>query len=442
MTSQLIRNAVQCTSLFVLLTVLGACSDGNDRPLPTAHEGADAELMPTIPAHHQLATFVAAGLADATARNQLRQAMDTSSVKEGKVFLRTFLEGAGERLLQSIQQHAGVSPSAILALIDQIGPLEIYMPGDDHRAAWGGGAELVVGTQLEDMVGERPFGVTPSGRRIEMSEDSLPTLPTIAVVPSESFDPRGRPYERDLSGSGADALGASALARGGLRHVTVQGEIDGGGGGSGDGSSGDFTGIWVNSIQIGGDYEASLRGDPEYEMFVEYADDSNSSNHHRVRIRCSNGSSSTEPFYWDFNGENNAEYNKPFLIAEDGEIPADVRTIISLWEDDQESCAQWTYQGEDYIRLASQAIENLQNAWDALQERDYQQAGTDLVSGVSMIIDALEGSDEFIGVVSSDDPLIDTTERHHLAKDDNAVDTAILYVQWATRNEDDPGIQG
>ena len=116
------------------------------------------------------------------------------------------------------------------------------MPVPAHRAAWRGGADVLVATAREDR--ETPVAFDVRGQRRLLSPDSPPATPVLAVVPVETnFD-------------GGDV--ALMLPEGG----------GGGGGGGGDAPPPPPTGLFMTACHFVQDFEGWLKGSPEYEIHI------------------------------------------------------------------------------------------------------------------------------------------------------------------------------
>ena len=90
----------------------------------------------------------------------------------------------------SVARLSAESESAIQADAAAAIPLEIYFPVPGHRAAWTGGADILVASAREDH--EAPVAYDVKGRRQVLSPDAPPSTPVLAIVPVETdFGPEG-----------------------------------------------------------------------------------------------------------------------------------------------------------------------------------------------------------------------------------------------------------
>ena len=132
----------------------------------------------------RLARRLARSLADPDFRAYVRAELDRSPVIEHKLHLQRFLNRSNGRVSKQVARLAAESESSIRADADAAGPLEIYFPVPEHRAAWTGGPELLVASAREDR--EAPVAYDVRGRRQVLSPDAPPATPVLAVVPVET----------------------------------------------------------------------------------------------------------------------------------------------------------------------------------------------------------------------------------------------------------------
>src|SRR5262245_25914356 len=144
------RTAILSFSALVCLAACAAAPESGAPP-PEAEGDVASPLAAAEaaegPAAGALASSVAGALRDGTLRRALRYAMRASRVKEGKLHLQSYLRGEGRGLLTAMSAASRVTEDGLARSLDQMGPLEIYLPVGAHRAAWAGGDELIVATQ-------------------------------------------------------------------------------------------------------------------------------------------------------------------------------------------------------------------------------------------------------------------------------------------------------
>ena len=175
-----------CTA--VLLTA--ACSEQRS-PTAIADEsdvhtiGVDAEARRAP--MERLAKRVALAMADPGFREYVRASLDHSPYVERKLPFSRFTASAGGRAAAAMARADGSTPEAVAADLAAAGDLEFYFPVPAHRAAWQGGADLLVATEVNDH--EAPVAYTTTGERVVLDARTPPTTPVLAVVPQETnFD--------------------------------------------------------------------------------------------------------------------------------------------------------------------------------------------------------------------------------------------------------------
>src|SRR5690606_12584480 len=138
----------------------------------------------------------------------------------GKLQFQALMRADGSRLLARLAAGGGGSVADLLADLDAARGLELYLPVEDHRAAWQGDTHFLVGTIGQD--GEAPVAFDATGARSVLHPDRPPTMPVIALVPQEFDFTGGRPHlamscwtfcgDGDYWGGGG---GGTAATRGG-----------------------------------------------------------------------------------------------------------------------------------------------------------------------------------------------------------------------------------
>jgi hypothetical protein len=392
-------------SMFTLFSLAGALSISacvNEEPrdevptvlsAPTSQGAATgAPMAVREAASHALVDQVATALRDPAQRMELVAALRASPVKEGKLHLRTHLMGAGSALREATERSAKRTGQDVASLLDQAGSLEVYLPVAEHRKLWQGGEDLIVASQLDDMVGDI-YAVGLDGKQVRLSADAPPATPVLALVPAESFLSNGAPLARDLAG-GTSA--ASLLA---------------------------YTGLWVNEVHVGdlGSYEGWLMGDPEVELHVQ-----NASN--RATITCADANQSVEPFA--FNMDSN-DYLRPFLIINENSVGVGTSMVLALYEDDDTGCVIKT--SGDQIKAISDALYHAANIGRAILTRS--SINGQLLYSIRNLIIALKsvfsGGDDLIGVSAGFTDIASTPTAMFL-KNTNMVNTGSLVLQRKT----------
>ncbi|HET7600793.1 MAG TPA: hypothetical protein VFK09_10900 [Gemmatimonadales bacterium] len=237
-----------------LVAIVAACGE---RPSPTADTSDDARpdaaraALPQDPRARleSLARTVALALRDPSIRARLKADLDRSQAREHKLQFQTYVNGGAAPAGAALARAAGIGERGFRAEAAAAIPLELYLPVPAHRAAWAGGGEILVATQLHDH--EAPVAFDTQGRRQVLSADSPPATPVLALVPQET----------DFSQ--AALVGPSEVCPyGGTGPIAAQ---TCGGGTTGGGSS---PGLWMTYAAFTGTFEGWLKGSPEFEVHV------------------------------------------------------------------------------------------------------------------------------------------------------------------------------
>jgi hypothetical protein len=301
-------------------------------------------------------------------------------------------------------RQGDMTEAQVLQLLDQTGSMEIYLPVEAHRAVWKGGNDLIVATTMDDKV--VPFGVDLNGQPVQLSLKTAPDVPAISIVPAESFDALGKPYGRDVQSrqnASAQDLGPS---------FSVMGTT--------------WTGLWANEVHVGHDYESWALGKPEFEMYIERADD-------RTPIVCISEFKSVEPYHFNMDG---LDYYDPFLLAAEGEIPEGVKFVVSMWEDDKEPCKLLPESGRDWVKDAVDALKNAYGAVKSVQEKGWVDTGWIIKAYQASIAvkGLIEGNDDdFVGVSAGEEDVSNIAKVFRL-KNTNAENTGWISVQYESRD--------
>ncbi len=238
------------------LCVVTACSEQRS-PVSVAEEsevrplGIDREARRAP--MERLARRVALALADPEFRAYVRRSLDASPFAERKLPFSRFLSAEGSRAGAALARADGSSPAAVTADLTVAGGLEFYFPVPAHRAAWQGGDDLLVATEVEDH--EAPVAFDTKGVRHVLDPRTPPRIPVLAVVPQETD------FEAPSGLQGAVIAPCDTCDTGGSR---------------GDGTGGiglpyptDLPpSLRMTYFNVNKDFEGWLKGDPEYEIHV------------------------------------------------------------------------------------------------------------------------------------------------------------------------------
>jgi hypothetical protein len=236
-------------ALLALLAAAAGCGDraGSGPTAPGDTTGASAaaatpggrSALAGRAAEQRLARRMALALADPTFRAYVKDALDRSPILEHKLHFQRLLRGPDRRAIEALAKAGGEAVASVEADAGAATALELYIPVAAHRAAWGGGDDILVATARDD--DEAPVAFDVRGKRRPLSPDAPPSEPVLALVPVETdFD---------------------------AREVGLMLPQDGTGGGGG-GAPTQPAGLYLTSSHFVQDFEGWLKGSPEYEIHV------------------------------------------------------------------------------------------------------------------------------------------------------------------------------
>lgn len=185
------------------LLAFAACDNGTVTEPQSGAQGASARVASSSASPHRaLARYLALSLNRPNVRNGLFNAMRQSPVYEGKLLLSHAINGNGiaTALLNAMAKAGGISKDSIRRLVETAPQMEVYLPVEEHRDMWEGDDTPIVATSLTET--GAPYGVDSDGNEVELSADSPPSRPTIALVQAESFTPDGAPKGHMLHRTG------------------------------------------------------------------------------------------------------------------------------------------------------------------------------------------------------------------------------------------------
>ncbi len=323
---------------FVL--ALAACADPAGIAVPPATSPdlrtADAARSAATEraALAKIGRLIAISLSDKGMRHQLKRHFRAAPFKEHKLELRRYLRSDdGKQLLASM---VGEKPSdAVLTLLDQVRPLEFYMPVRKHRETWVGDEQLLVAVQLEE---EDPIiAFDARGQEIRLDAETPPDQPTLSIVPSETrFDRPLPPNSKNIGDLNGKAIGT--LIPSGPQVSTLMVVDDGGGGGSG-GTTQIPPGLYLEFSRILDVHEPWTKSEPEIEVHIQGPTSQNNPRYGED-LSCSGAQAYDYRKVFDQNGgfwqgrvmlfsaDEIADFNSKF---NDG-------FHVLFWEDDDTSC--------------------------------------------------------------------------------------------------------
>jgi hypothetical protein len=365
-------------TLTLLLLALGAACSAE---APTAESELSVVAAGTDRPREALARRMARALADSGFRAQVQSALAASSHPEGKIHLGRFLRAGNGRAARTV--------GATEEEIGRADQLETYFPVPAHRAAWAGGADILVGTIGGDT--EDPVAFDLRGLPLPLDRRAPPPVPVLAVVPLETeFGPDGR--------------GAS----GAMMCLDCQDE---GGVGSGGGGTSLNPGLYLRSSHLNESFESWLKGSPEIEVLVlgqQGASDS------LTKYQCA-GNFAPGAYYFD---QNSLDWTGAALLMSQSQLDAykaqhpGQAVRLFFMEDDDTSCE---------IRANNTDLRRLINSVDSLVKGFSGGHPEETVTGkafrfynaaqkiVSVVASAIRTNDDLIGNAVED---VTTTERY------------------------------
>ncbi len=292
-------------TLTLLFLILGAACAGD---MPTTESELSLASARSDHAREALARRFARALAEPAFRSAVGTALGASRHPEGKIHVGRFLRADGGRAARALGADA--------AELARAEGLEAYFPVPAHRAAWQGGADLLVGTIGADA--DQPVGFDMRGQRIALDPKAPPVAPVLAVVPVETdFGPEG------------GGLSAAEMCAG-----CDDGE---GGVGSGGGGSSITPGLYLRTSHLRESFESWLKGSPEIEILVlgqKGATDS------LTKYQCA-GNFAPGAYYFD---QNSLDWSGTALIMSQAQLDAynaqhpGQAVRLFFMEDDDTSC--------------------------------------------------------------------------------------------------------
>lgn len=289
--------------------------------------------------------------------------------------------------------------SRLVAALDSLRDLELYVPVPEHFKVWNGDTNLLVATNLHDH--EIPIAFDLSGRPYPLSSaETPPNVPVLAVVPAETDFSRTPPIS--LTDPNCDPN---------TSIVPCDPPPQGGGGGF---PAPTAPGVWMNHSYIDSDFEGFLNGAPEFEVFI--ASQTTTSGGFNKEVQCAGaladhintlqpGNRTTE-YVYDQNDNDWAGLVKIATIEQfDAAQALDSGAIVMVWEDDNTACRikRPSATAQQWIGAASGAA----NAGRAFAKKNASPLDM-LLSAAALVVTALtlisnEADDDFVGLVERSD---------------------------------------
>jgi hypothetical protein len=429
------RNTRSLVRLALVALATVACSDSvkpitapasasMDRARADALSSADAERA----ALARIGKVVAMSLGEKSARQQLKNRMRASPFKEHKLELGAYVRSEEGR--QSLSRVAGGRASDdLLTLLEQVRPLEFYMPVRTHRETWVGDEEVLVAVQLEE---EDPVvAFNARGEEIRLDPNIPPGQATLSIVPSETRFDRPMPASsRNVGDLNGNAVGTPTSFNPRMSSLIAAEPGDGGGGGGG--SSAVPPGLYLEFSRILDMHEPWTRGDPEIEVHIQGPTDA-ANPRLGVDLSCSGEHAydyrkvfNQDGGFWDgrvmlFSAEEISRYNSQFP---DG-------FHVFFWEDDDSPCVL-KLDNNTLIELIKSTAAAVGAVSVKASPSDWRvAAGLFLAALFSNPGEWLKTNDDFVGaaVYTSITPYLYLSTNHVILKGTTLNGRANLYIR-------------
>lgn len=313
----------------------------------------------------EVARSLAKSLSDPEARAELQRRMDESNHPEGKLHFRTLFDSPSFDLSSRMASSGDQSEEGLRALLDRTVDLELYLPGDSHRATWRGGARLLVATVLDDD-GSQPKAFALDGSVAPIGRYSLPLTPTLALVPNESAigQDQGSGYVSKLTASEA----------GPMRSYSTDG-------------------IYMTSSVIPSSFEGPLMGDPEFEVHTFARD---AATGEWEDIECA-GEARSSPH--GYNQDEDYTWSGDVLLATKAQADGE-ELQFQVWENDSGECTSTSGRPP---KMSGTDLGELEDFGSAAVEIYEEWDGGNWVDKLERIVKLIgEGMDAFAAVQHDD----------------------------------------
>lgn len=312
-------------------------------------------------------------LDDAGLRNRIRRDLrDSRFTVEHKLHFWDYIETpqgggpgginqGGADLLAALSNITERSVEEVVGLVEQVGPLEFYLPVDAHREQWQGGRDMIVASAFDDE--DIPTAYNLDGESVTLTADEVPETITLSLVPVETDF--SAPLDEEEFHNGHDQGGRAIGTYTRIGESTDLGEMemfvppepcdpitgencDDGGGGTG-GGGGPVPGLYYEAASLNGVGESWFKGDPEIEVHVIEAFDPDVLEDYapdwQYSSRCQSGQYTfiDSPRRFD---QNNEQWSGSALVLSEAQLsdfeadPEDVYRgfTVHLFEDDDVQC--------------------------------------------------------------------------------------------------------
>jgi hypothetical protein len=343
------------------LVVLGACVEPpapriEELASPTTIRSAGGFRLGKSVMDDRLSALtreVAMTLRDSAVRLELLAALHDSPFRESKLHFRTFLLGDGHRLFETLSTSMG-GDARVLATLDSLVDLELYIPVPQHRATWEGEAELIVGSVMDDE-GSPPHVFDIGGNPIVLRSTSPrepPEVPLLSLVPVETD------FSRPPQVAGT------------VRRASTTSD----------------PGVYMVQAYIPGDYEGLFKGAPEFEVHTLVRNGAGTF----IDLQCS-GEDQSVPFFYNHDNQT-WQGGEVTLILENGIGTNPVE--FSIWENDVDDSCRPT--GGRPPEVDNGVISSY-NAWGARPVTSVTSSGGTTIVGIQTLQMAVALADDYAG---------------------------------------------
>ena len=284
----------------------------------------------------RVARSLAIALNNRGLRQQLKAHLRAAPFREHKVELASYLrrDDTGGVLAQ-VASAGGKTGSEVLASLNQVRSVELYMPVKQQRESWRGDADVFVAAQLVEH--DPIMAFDKLGNAVQMDESAPPTQPTIVIVGAETRfnQPMPAATSRNANDLNGEAIGTLVALEPAAAKLVACGDDCGGGGGGGTPAL--VPGLYLEFSRILDMKEPWIRGAPEVEVHIHGSTEANETI--IVDDRACAGEHSPDPRYvFD---QNDGFWSGRVMVFSTDSIalmPDLTDYHIIFWEDDNDSC--------------------------------------------------------------------------------------------------------
>lgn len=408
-------------AVVLVVNAVVACSDNSPIDSVTGPNApVNAEFMSAVlpngttpaaserQASEELARALAMALSDPQIRQEIKAALATSGIREGKLDFSSFIAGRGASILSKVTVLGVSNPVRLASLIRQVRGLELYMPVHAHRDAWKGGADVMVGVMLRQA--ETPVAFDISGTRHVLDIETPPAQPVLMLNQIETeFGPQ---VPANLSGRSLANCSVSAAA---LQSSTVTEAMNqcvprAAGNALAPkmsfASSPGGQGLFASFFRVMDAHEPWPLGDPELEVHVTAkrsradgaAQDIQCIGEHAVDATYQPGIRDQQ-YVYDQNGnfwDGLVLFMNPEQI--DNAAQSESRGYnITIWEDDDTACKIKQKSSGDYLKQALAATASVSSGIAGIFTQNWVLVAGSFGSAAQDFFNLFTGDDDYVG---------------------------------------------